>query len=185
MRLRYINWLFLLTIIFSCGDDAGVEGDNILSYDGENATAPVLPPGSYNTSVRFTSNLLRNVEGRTIESVGVYIYEIPDAAMLTIYYDDTPQEPGSIAYSQDITSSLNSDAWNTINLTTPFEITGEPIWLGVQFNLNTPSQIVGCDQGPANPNGDWLFDSADQEWLRFENRVGDSINWNIRAVLSP
>lgn len=177
--------LMWAVILISCGDETGLEGDNILNYDGENATAPALPPGAYNVSIRFTSTLLRNVEGRTIDAVSYYLYERPTSASIAISYDDSPRVPSDPVYTQDITAQMQTNSWNTITLNTPFEITGQPIWIGIRMNLNDPEQTIGCDAGPGNPNGDWLYDAADMEWLRFEERVGESINWNIRAVLSP
>ncbi len=185
MTLRNFFGIMLMAIFLSCGDDGSLAGEDILHYDGENQTAPALPPGSYNVAIRFTTNLLRNVEGRSIDAVNLYLYDRPANARLTISYDVSPRLPANPIYTQDITAQLSADRWNTIALDTPFEITGEPLWIGVAINLNSPRRTIGCDAGPGNPNGDWLFDAADMEWLRFEERVGDSINWNIRAVLAP
>lgn len=185
MRLQAILFLFLLPLVFSCGEDGGIEGDNVLHYDGANVTAPTLPPGVYVPAIRFPQNLMRNVEGRSIEAVSIYMYEVPEVVRLVLAYDRSPQEPTGAIYQEDITDQLSSNSWSTVNLSTPYGISGAALWAGLQMNILSPVQTIGCDSGPANANGDWLFDGFDQQWLKFQDRSGESINWNIRVILSP
>lgn len=179
--------LILFSIIFSaCGEDNGASGSNVLNYDSENATAPNLPPGEYAFAARFPALITRNVEGRSIQSISFYAYEQPENLTLQIANDSSPTEPATPYYSQEITS-FAPNAWNTVPLSNPVIVEGEPLWIILSFDFggNLPRQVIGCDQGPANPNGDWLYDEADGLWERFLVRIGDSVNWNIRVVLDP
>ncbi|NBC09496.1 MAG: hypothetical protein GVY26_20080, partial [Bacteroidetes bacterium] len=45
-------------------------------------------------------------------------------------------------------------------------------------------QSIGCDAGPNQSNGDWLYDSNDSQWLPYTDRTPESINWNIRGELT-
>jgi hypothetical protein len=49
---------------------------------------------------------------------------------------------------------------------------------------NDVLQSIGCDAGPAAPDGDWLYQDSDQEWQTFRQRTGESINWNIRGKVT-
>ena len=177
--------LCLVLVMMACSEDNEPTGENVLSYDGNNQTAPTLPPGLYEHSARFPSVITRNVVGRSIESVSFYLYEVPASTYILISNDQSSVEPGPVQYSQDISSGLIPNSWNTVSLTDPYPLDGSAVWVSVEVEFSgNPTQTVGCDAGPANPNGDWLYDGSDQQWRRFEDRVGESINWNIRAILS-
>ncbi len=174
--MRYIVWIMLILGLVSCGDD----GDEVIfNYDGNNATAPTLPSGFYEFSIRLPSQLTRNVIGQSIGEVSFYLYELPDQAVVSISEDDNGQ-PGAVLFSQQLTG-LRRNSWNDVEINEAFAITGNTIWVGIQVRINDIRQTIGCDAGPANPNGDWLYDESDQQWLTFRERVGDSINWNIRV----
>ena len=181
---RYLVFLTVLLAV-SCGEDDQPSGDNVLNYDGENFTAPTLPPGLYEASARFPSLITRNVIGRQIEAVSFYMYDVPQSVFILISQDQSPTEPGPVLYSQDVRAQLSANSWNTVSLNQPFALDGSSVWVSVEVDIggNTPAQTIGCDEGPANPNGDWLYDGSDQQWRRFTDRVGESINWNIRAIL--
>jgi hypothetical protein len=186
MSLKYILFFLLMVTLISCSNDddcceVGVE-DTLLNYDGENQTAPQLPPGNYNFAMRLPGTTLNRLSGQVLKTVSIYMYDVPNSAIISIFSDQITV-PGQILYTQSVTDQLNPDSWNTINLTTPFPISGSGIWVGVDVSLDALSQTVGCDAGPGNVNGDWLYDGSDQEFRRFVDRVGESINWNIRVVV--
>lgn len=180
--MRYsILFLFLSSLFFiSCADDGGISGNDVLHYDGDNATAPTLPAGSYEFAIRFPSLITRNVIDKNITEVSFYLYEIPSSLIITFSPDNTALNPGNILYGQEVTS-LKANSWNTVRLDQPFGIDGSALWIGIQVVHADAIQSVGCDAGPANANGDWLYDETDKLWLTFRSRVGDSINWNIRV----
>ena len=186
MKFKSILFILILALVaFSCGDDENeIPSDRtILSYDGENLTAPTLPDGLFEFAVRFPPNLTRNVEGRNIEQVSFYLYDAPAQMYLNISTDVSPSLPGQILNTQMI-NNPRPNSWNTVTLNDPFPIDGSAIWVGIEVTLNQTMQTVGCDAGPANSNGDWLYEETDQSWDTFRNRTGESVNWNIKAIIS-
>jgi hypothetical protein len=176
--MKYLLFFLSLGLLLSCGKDA--DNDFItLNYDGDNRTAPTLPAGFYEFAVRFPANVTRNVQGLNIEEVDFYLYDAPDNIAITIS-PDANGLPGEIAYSQGV-GTLSLNGWNNVPMNTPFALNGDAIWVGIQVQSAQTKQTVGCDAGPANPNGDWLYDDADEEFRTFRDRVGDSVNWNIRV----
>ncbi len=183
---KFIYLFCLAMIITSCGDDDDCcivdPEDTLLNYDGDNFTAPILPPGHYVFAMRLPATTLSRLTGQSIKSVDIYMYDIPNDVELVIY-NESGNLPSSELYSQNITNTLSPNGWNSITLGTPYITDGTSLWIGIDINNNQLLQSVGCDQGPANPNGDWLYDSADDEFIRFSNRVNDSVNWNIRVTV--
>ena len=174
-----------MVMITSCGDDeepSGGNGTEVLQLDGPNFTAPTLGEGFYEFAVRFTNLDLSPYVGESLTEISFYLYEMPSSLNLTISPDLTLSEPGAIEYQQQV-SSGNTNSWNTITLDEPYVIDGSPIWIGIQVDLTQLQQTVGCDEGPANANGDWLFDDL-LGWLRFSDRTPESVNWNIRATVT-
>ena len=75
--------------------------------------------------------------------------------------------------------------WNTHTLTQAITLKNEDIWLSIEFKFPGSRRTVGCDPGPALPDGDWLFNSMDGQWTPFNKRTGGaSINWTIRLNVS-
>lgn len=177
---------FTLLIMTSCGDDeepSSGNGTEILQLDGDNFTAPTFGAGFYEFAVRFTNNELSPFVGESITEVSFYLYEMPSFMNVTFSPDLTFSEPAAIAYEQEVTNA-STNSWNTIKLDTPYPVDGSAIWIGIQVDLTDVQQTVGCDQGPARANGDWLYDDNDRNWDTFRNRIGESVNWNIRATVT-
>ena len=110
----YVLLVFLsLFTLFSCGDDQEVSGVDVLNYDGENFTAPTLPPGDFGFAARFPSLVTRNAEGRTIKSISFYLYERPESLVMRLANDQTSRTPGAPFYSQELNGGLSEFGWNT------------------------------------------------------------------------
>ncbi len=176
--MKKVFVIFFAILLIACKKDDDKDFI-ILNYDGVNVTAPTLPPGFYEFSIKLTSLLTRNAAGKSIFEVSYYLYEAPNQGVITISADNNGL-PGDIIYQQPITTFIRN-SWNDVIIDRPFELDGSIIWVGIQITQNEVRQTVGCDAGPANPNGDWLYDQTDQTWRTFRQRVGDSINWNIRV----
>jgi len=183
MTKPFLYLALICSIIFSaCGGD---ENENLLHYDGDNATAPFFIDGQYITAARFQANLMNIYAGRQMDQVQLYIFEIPDFAELILFSGDGNSIPNNIITQQDIRAQLQRNSWNTINLSNPYTIDGQELWIALDFRVTGQEMIIGCDAGPRNPNGDRLFTDNDN-WTTFNAFTGtESINWNIRGVLSP
>lgn len=163
----------------SCADDDN--GDAVTKhYDGDNANAPALTAGVWEFGVRLPEDLLVDVHDLSLSGVEVFIYNIPQELTLRVY-EDNAGDFGRQVHSQTVTG-LSVNSWNTINLTTPVENNGDGLWMALEVNHGSDIQVVGCDAGPANPNGDWLYDGADELYRRFIDRTGTDVNWNMRAI---
>ena len=178
--LPFLLLVFLVTI--SCKDD-DQELDRIINYDARNNDAPFLPDGLFEAAVQFTSSQVEPYIGSELFAVEYYIYSIPVRCEIIIY-DRNGSQPGTVLYRQDVTNDLRSNSWNIHSLTIPVDIIGDGFWVSVAFDHTREQQTIGCDAGPANRNGDWLYDNLDDDWITYRDRVGESINWNIRAVVS-
>ena len=187
--MKYLNILFIALIIAgttSCRQDNPdpPSVDNLLFLDGENDTAPILPGGeSYETAVFFPESTTDQVIARQLLAVDFVVYT-PFAGTVYIYEGGT-SSPGSIVAEQSFTAGdITGNSWNRIEFDNPASINGLNLWIGIRFTAAGNNQLVGCDAGPNRSGGDWLFESTDNQWQTYRQRSGESINWNIRGVLS-
>ena len=180
------KYLFLfLAISFtlvSCEKDEDPITELELHLDGPNQSAPFFDPGTYEAAARFTANYTREYEGKNLEAVEFYLAELPDQCEVRIYDIGSATEPGDLLYSAEITN-LGSNAWNKHTLNTPLELSGDDLWISIKVTTDERSNIMGCDPGPANSNGDWTFSSEDNAWQTYRDRTNNivNINWNIRG----
>lgn len=155
------------------------------SYDGAAQNAPALEAGTYDLGARYPGAFTSNFEGQQLEEVSFYILNVPNKCELIIFGEGTDTEPGTLLYTADLTSSIDGEIWNDHVLTTPVDITGEDIWICVRVEHGNTMGSLGCDTGPANANGDWMF-TPNNEWTSLRNFSDNqvNINWNIRGKVS-
>lgn len=173
-----------LTIACQKDDDQGPSGDNVLHYDGDNYSGPLLAAGTHELAVRFPAAELAKHKGKKIAAVSFFVGNLPAQCTVRIYGQGTNTYPGSSLYQASVGNDLATPAWNTHELSAPLTIADEDIWVSIQVQHLAEQQSIGCDAGPRHENGDWLFLSTDGQWKTFEDRTGQSVNWNIRLVLS-
>jgi len=188
-----IALFFLMVSVLSVSckkDDAPEDGTVVLRYDGDNDNAPELPgQQTFESAVRFPATQIANYIGDELIEIDFYIDRIPASCELFVRTSNGGSEPTTVLYSSgNIVSTLNSETFNTHVLSTPLVLEAVDIWLGVRYIQNGNQRTVGCDTGPAVTNGDWLYDSADQEWTPLVVRTDFlpnpiDINWNIRGVV--
>ena len=190
----YLLFSLLATLSFTaCVEDDPIDFDdppeppvvvNELSKDGDNFTAPRLPPGQHRFAVRFSESELLDFDGRELTGVSIFVApgatpEYIDVRVLqggdtqpgrevTIAGEDTPRDLGQfITYTFDEPVAIDAE---------------EPLWLEAEVQIATAQQTIGCDAGPRVPGGDWLW--SEDRYLPFAERApGESVNWNIRGVL--
>lgn len=174
--------LFGSLLVISCQKDDNTADENILRYDGENQTGPLLEPGNFEAAARFTSSQTSKYAGKKLTAVQWFMGKVPQNVKVKIYGPGTASSPGTLLFaSNDVTSSLRALAWNELPLPSPINITGEDLWISITFTHTQVDQSIGCDAGPNKPNGDWLFNSNDGNWQTYVQRTGESVNWNIRG----
>jgi len=154
--------------------------DVILNYDGANIDAiGLIAGGTFHGAARYPSEMVAPFGGYHLESVDVYINEIPDEVKLMIWDAGTTTSPGSLLHEQVFTPVASS--WNTVVLDEALAVSGADLWVGIQMTHEAGSYILGIDGGPANMDGNWLSEDA-AEWEHLSD-YGLNGNWNIRAKL--
>ena len=172
----------------ACGDDDNPTVDlNVLRYDGDNASSPALDAGTHELAVYFPASYLSDYIGKTLTQVEFYAAGGADSYKVVIHGPGTSTTPGPVIREEDVTSRVNSSNSNALykqNLSTPLEITGEDIWIGMVVVHSSTLQTIGCDSGPRKNGGDWIWSADTQQWETFQQRTGsESVNWNIRGYL--
>ena len=156
-----------------------------LHYDGdfENSFTFNTPPVTATVAARFPNNMTLPHAGLNLTSVEVFVNDLnagSNAMKIKVYGMGNSYEPGDLLGEKDFTPGGAN--WETITLTTPIPITGEDLWVGYEFTQTDASiGIVGCDGGPADPNGDFL--STGVGWTHLSSNPALDWNFNIRANL--
>lgn len=157
-----------------------------LNYDGDNVTAPLLPGGVYEAAVLFTPVELLGLDGKQVTEVILFVQDVPISATVRFFEGSSNGDPESLISSQGVRSELVKDSWSRISLSSPVTIDEQKdLWLTLRFELSGDSQTLGCDAGPAENYGDFLFDDSDGQWQKLSSRTsgGININWNLRMVV--
>ncbi len=176
--------LFLAIGLLACSSDDPTVSENELRYDGANANSPIFPAGNHEAAARFPSFITNDLVGKGIRSIEIFVYNVPQTFSFNVYSGGSAAGPGALIFSEELSSQMVANSLNSIAFDNPIPINGE-IWLSASWNQKDTEQVIGCDAGPANPNGDWLYLSSDgDEWTSFRDRSEESVNWNIRGILT-
>lgn len=181
---KYIYFLALIAIFsIGCQDDDVSFDPLVLQHDGANATAPALPIGVYEAAVHFNSNDVQLHPNTELIALEYYIQERPAYAEIRLSSSNGGNVPGNIFFSREVTNLIEPFGWNRFDLGTPQQL-NNGLWISLYFENDVEFlRTMGCDGGPAVTNGDWLYDDFDGQWLTYQGRTGESINWNIRGIL--
>jgi len=186
MKNSIILFACFAMLFLACKDDV-IDFDydpGSMHYDGVNANAPFLPAGTTIAAAKFPHNVLKLYDGKQIETVDLYIYDLPASAILVFYGTGNNNSPGTKLFEKDISTEIDTFRWNTVTLDTPFQIPASgDLWIALRVTDPEALQVIGCDAGPNKEGGDWLYQSDDEQWRTFRDRSPDDINWNIRAMI--
>ncbi|MCI0697430.1 hypothetical protein L0337_36160 [candidate division KSB1 bacterium] len=163
--------------------DPGTVSASTLHYDRDNLSSPSLAAGQYEAAARFTNAQIGNLVGREVIEVHYYIADKPESCRVKIYGPQSASLPGSLLYSAEVTTGTQAKQWNIHKLTQPVRLTGNDLWISLEFAHSIRQATVGCDPGPAVKDGDWLYATSDHAWTPLSQRTSISINWNIRGVV--
>jgi hypothetical protein len=178
--------LVLLCVFSACkSDDTPEPGEVVtLQLDQQQFLSPILPSGTYEFAVRFEPSDLEVVAGGKLFEAEIYVFELPSNMQLKVYSGTAMDQPATVVHQQDITLGRSPNEWNTIALSDSVDIPeNDDLWISVRFTQAADQQIIGCDQGPAAPNGDWFWDSEVRIWQTYReaSNNGTNVNWNIRG----
>ncbi len=184
MKITQFLLAFALLAFIACGDDDSGSSSNELSYDQANQSSPQLDPGTHELAVYFPSADLQSRIGKKLHEVEVFLGVGALSYEVVIHGPGTATTPGNVLWSEDVTSRVNDNNWEIIKVDPPIEITGEDIWIGVKVVHDQEAQSVGCDSGPRQDGGDWIWSDSNQTWETFLQRTSDQrVNWNIKGHL--
>ncbi len=175
-----LSLAFIALLFSSCGPDDAF----VLSYDSGNSDSPLLQAGTYLGAARFPASSFTDHVGETLESVEYYLRDVPTSAEVVVFSGGTSSVPGDEIYTASVTLSSNGNSWNQHTLGEEITLGTEDIWIGLRFTQDEEAQVLGCDIGPANENGDKFQNfSGDWETLRSFSSGTVDINWNIQGFV--
>lgn len=186
--MKHLTLLLLLgcAISFlSCNDDEGDAISADLFYDGDANSAPIFEPGTHIAAARFPRSLTGNFAGQKLDRVEFFLVNTPNNCFIQIYDEGTADEPGALLYEANITSTVSPNSWNSHTLTDDLEISNNELWIAVEFSHTDSRNTIGCDVGPADPNGDRVLVGGEPAWSTFRAFTSSAvdINWNIRGFV--
>lgn len=155
----------------------------ILNYDGDNFSAIGMNNGGeMRVSAMFPANMVNDYIGYELTSIDLFINDVPLGTKIQVYdygLSNIPG-PGEMLWEEDFAAVAGD--WNDVNLTIPIPIEGGDIWVGYWLDHIVGSFVPGTDEGPTNPNGDWM--STGPGWGHLSDNPDLQYNWNIRAHLT-
>lgn len=166
-------------------NDAPSTRDVLLHYDADNVGGAIGTTGGdyeWRVAAMFPADMVSDYIGMEINQIHVFINDPGIAYKAQIYgmgSYNTPG-PGDLLMEQDFTATPGS--WNVIDLDNPVALDGQNIWVGYWVSSTAGSYTPGCDEGPADPNGDWM--SSGPGWSHLSDNPDLNYNWNIRANLT-
>lgn len=163
--------------------DPGPLPPGTLHYDAGNLSAPNLAAGAYEAGARFTSTQIGSLAGQKLTEVQYFIFTPAELCSVKVYGPSSASEPGATLYAADVTNDAQARQWNAHKLAQPVTLASTDLWICVEFTNAVGQPTVGCDPGPAVQDGDWLYSSADGQWMPLSQRFPVSINWNIRGTV--
>ena len=184
MKISHLFFILGIALFTACKDDDGTDpGSNVLSYDNGNVSGPLLDAGEHELAVRFPASLLSEHVGKKLTEVQVFVGNLPQTCLIKIYGEGSANTPGPKLYEGNVTNALTTLEWNNFQIAPGIEITGEVLWIGVYVEHAQQQQSIGCDSGPRQNDGDWLFSGSDLSWKTYLERTNEAVNWNIRGVV--
>ena len=163
------------------------EGWVELKHDGAQDNAAELPPTLFKAATRFTAAELAQHQGGQLKDVWFYLAAKPATCVISVWSSSGGNVPITQEYSKSVITSVSANSWNQHTLDVPVDIGTDDLWILVEFSASTTQRTMGCDAGPSENDGDWLWDSADNQWIKMSDRTSGAINinWNIRGAIEP
>lgn len=154
--------------------------DYVLRYDADNNDCIGLGNAAEAIFASlYPGSMLANIEGMTINSVDVYIGDVPESASIVLYGQKTQTACGELLCEQAFTPVEHS--WNHVELATPVTVGATDIWVGVKMGgMTARKYYIGVDEGPAKVGFGDLVNIGGNYWWSMAD-LGLNYNYNIRA----
>lgn len=156
------------------------DAEFVLKYDFGQSSA-IGMPGYQETSYAtyYPGEMLKHIQGMTIESVDVYIYDPATTQKVIIYGEGTQKTCGKVLAEQEFTPTAYQ--WNTIKLNNPVTIGNSDLWISVKFEgISDNTYPIGTDRGNATEGFGGLLNIGGTRWWSLPE-LDDPTNLCIRA----
>lgn len=158
------------------------EAAYILKYDKGQTSMIGLDQAAMTHATYYPGYTLRHISGMQIESVTLYINDVPETCKIVIYGEGTQHTCGPLITEQTFIPTAKT--WNTITLDKPVTIGQEDLWIGVHFSGCEPGTYqIGVDNGPVAEGFGGLVNIGGTEWWTLPE-LGLNANYCIRANVS-
>jgi len=152
--------------------------DVVATSVGMNADA------EFGVFVSFPGTMMTPYVGNIINQVPIGVTQLANIASLEIrIFEDTTGAGaggGTPVAVQTVDVASLIDGWNNIDLTTPYTVTGNEIFVGYWIHTTTGFPCSASNNAVVDPEGGWVCDPAGWGSL---NAYGLAYNWQIKAVV--
>ncbi len=140
-------------------------------------------------ATRFTASDMANLVGKYIKKVDFYIRgdngsRVTSAETVKIWEGGSFGNPGTLVYTQSVSSEVTIDQWTTHNVNTPVEIKPDKeYWVGYTATASKGYPFA-TDAGPmVEGKGGWI--NIGSQWAQLKD-LNSSLDYNflIRAVVA-
>ena len=159
------------------------DAEFILKYDnGQNSALGMIGYQETGYATYYPGEMLQHIEGMTIESVDVYIYDPAPVQKVVIYGQGTQNTTGEIISEQIFVPTAHE--WNHVQLDKPVTIEKSDLWIGVKCeNITEAIYPIGTDRGSAVDGYGGMINVGGNRWWSLPE-LGDNTNLCIRANIN-
>ncbi len=185
-QILFFLSLSLVALTFSCGDDDDNNINNAdLGYDLGANSAPRFGIGVHEAAARFPSSVTSSFIDKNLDRVEFYLVNTPSNTKIRIYDEGSATVPGILLYEADVTIDASPNSWNTHTISEDINISGNDLWIAIEFTHPDERNTMGCDEGPASTNGDFVLEGSQTNWMTYRDFTSNAvdINWNIRGFV--
>jgi type IX secretion system substrate protein len=156
--------------------------DITLKYCGDYFSAVGLNnPSIWEVAARFPNEMIVQYAGMELTQVDVFVQDLTDNFQARVYGEGPNNQAGDLLSSK-IFSPVSTD-WTSITLDDPVKVTGEDLWVGYMIDQGEGGIFpAGTDEGPANPNGDFIKSGV--AWSHLASNPDLNYNWLIVGTLT-
>jgi hypothetical protein len=147
--------------------------------DGINVNSIGVGGGNWEVAARFPASITGTMAGKELRSVEFFVHDLPTNLTLKIYDQGTATSPGTLIYSEDITSSIGTVGYFNAFTFPAITLSGNDIWIG--FEMTGGNFPAGVDAG-ATADGDWLTLDGGVTWAHLFGYGFDN-DWNIAGFV--
>lgn len=127
--------------------------------------------GDIELGIGFKASEMKNYKGYELRKVNFYPNSPQTEWYVRVYEYRTPETP-TLVYEQPITQTLNYKERNTVELTTPFAISGDYdmiVAIGVKMEVGS-ADVIGIDYGNCTPGySDLIRQKSEPDFFSYYN----------------